>query len=417
VKIAVIGAGSTYTPELVDGIARLGLPVGELALMDPDPDRLEIVAGLARRILARDGSPCTVTTTGDVAPAAAGAAAVLLQLRVGGPAARERDETWPLACGCIGQETTGAGGLAKAMRTVPVVRGIAETVRSVNPDAWIVNFTNPVGIVTRALLDDGHRAIGLCNVAIGLQRLIAGLLDAEPDDEELNHVGINHLSWETGVSVAGRPVLPRLLAEFGNQLTAEVELPIEMLRRDGVIPSYYLRYFYEHDALVRAAAAEPSRASAVAEIERELLELYADPALDRKPELLTRRGGAYYSEAAIALLRSLLGDGEPARHVVNTRNDGILPFLPDDAVIEVSAMVSASGAVPIPVGEVPPLAGGLIAHTAAYEVLALDAARQGGRDRVARALLAHPLIGQLEHADALTELLLTENAPWLEPAR
>jgi 6-phospho-beta-glucosidase len=417
VKIAVIGAGSTYTPELVDGIGRLGLPVGELALMDPAADRLEIVAGLARRILARDGSSCTVTTTGDVTTAADGAAAVLLQLRVGGQAARERDETWPLSCGCIGQETTGAGGLAKAMRTVPVVRGIAETVRSVSPDGWIVNFTNPVGIVTRALLDDGHRALGLCNVAIGLQRLIAGLLDAAPDDVELNHVGLNHLNWETGVSVAGRPVLPRLLAEFGEQLTAEVELPIEVMRRDGVIPSYYLRYFYEHDALVRAAAAGPSRASAVAGIERELLELYADPALDSKPELLTRRGGAYYSEAAIALLRSLLGDQPPARHVVNTRNDGTLPFLPADAVIEVSAMVSASGAVPVPVGEVPPLAGGLIAHTAAYEVLALDAARHGGRDRVARALLAHPLIGQFEHADALTDLLLAENAPWLEPAR
>lgn len=416
-KIAVIGAGSTYTPELVDGIARLGLPVDELALMDPATDRLEVVAGLGRRILARTGSACTVTTTDDVVTAAAGASAVLLQLRVGGQAARQRDETWPLSCGCIGQETTGAGGLAKAMRTVPVIREIAEKVRTVSPDAWIVNFTNPVGIVTRALLDDGHRAIGLCNVAIGLQRLIAGLLGTEPDTVELNHVGLNHLSWETGVSVGGRPVLSRLLSEFGEQLVAEVELPIELMRRDGVIPSYYLRYFYEHDALVRAAATGPGRAATVAEIERELLELYADPALDRKPELLSRRGGAYYSEAAVTLLRSLLGDSEPARHVVNTRNDGTLPSLPDDAVIEVSAMVNASGAVPIPVGEVPPLAGGLIAHTAAYELLALDAARLGGRDRVARALLAHPLVGQLENADALTELLFAENAPWLEPTR
>jgi 6-phospho-beta-glucosidase len=417
VKIAVIGAGSTYTPELVDGVGRLGFPVDELALMDPATDRLNIVAGLARRILARTGSPCTVTTTNDVATAAEGAAAVLLQLRVGGQAARERDETWPLACGCIGQETTGAGGLAKAMRTVPVVRRIAETVRTVSPHAWIVNFTNPVGIVTRALLDDGHRALGLCNVAIGLQRLIAGLLDADPEAVELNHVGLNHLSWETGVEIAGRQVLPRLLAEFGDQLVAEVELPIELMRRDGVIPSYYLRYFYEHDALVRAAATRPSRASAVAGIERELLELYADPALDRKPELLASRGGAYYSEAAIALLKSLLGDSPAARHVVNTRNGLTLPFLPEDAVIEVPAMVSASGAVPVPVGEVPPLAGGLIAHTAAYELLALDAARHGGHDRVARALLAHPLIGQLEQADTLAGLLLAENASWLEPSR
>jgi 6-phospho-beta-glucosidase len=338
-------------------------------------------------------------------------------LRVGGQAARARDETWPLSCGCIGQETTGAGGLAKAMRTVPVVREIADRVRAASPDAWIVNFTNPVGIVTRALLDDGHRAIGLCNVAIGLQRLIAGLLDAEPDAVELTHVGLNHLSWETGVALDGAPMLPTLLGEFGEQLAAEVELPLELLRREGTIPSYYLRYFYEHDLLVREGLAGATRASAVAKIENELLELYADPALDHKPELLAQRGGAYYSEAAIALLRSLLWDPEPARHVVNLRNEGILPFLAPEAVIEVSAMVGRSGAIPIPVGHVPPLAAGLIAHTAAYEMLALEAARIGGHDRVSRALLAHPLVGQLDRAEALTELLLTENATWLGTAR
>lgn len=413
----MIGGASTYTPELVDGIGRLGLPVDELVLVDPAVDRLQVVAGLSRRILARTGSGCTVITTDDVDEAAAGAAAVLLQLRVGGQAARDRDETWPLSCGCIGQETTGAGGLAKAMRTVPVVREIADRVRAASPGAWIVNFTNPVGIVTRALLDDGHRAIGLCNVAIGLQRLIAGLLGAEPETVELNHVGLNHLSWETGVAVSGDPVLQRLLSEFGEELAADVELPVDLLRREGTIPSYYLRYFYEHDVLVREGLASPTRASAVAKIESELLGLYADPALDRKPELLTQRGGAYYSEAAVALLRSLLWDAGPARHVVNTRNAGILPFLPDDAVIEVSAMVDRTGATPIPVGEVPPLAAGLIAHTAAYEVLALDAARHGDRDRVSRALLAHPLVGQLDRADALTDLLLAENAIWLEHAR
>lgn len=416
-RIAVIGGGSTYTPELVDGIGRLGLPVDELALMDPDGGRLEVVAGLGRRILRRLGHPCVITETPDVATAARDADAVLLQLRIGGQAARARDEAWPLDCGCIGQETTGAGGLAKAMRTVPVVREIADRVREVAPGAWIVDFTNPVGIVTRALLDDGHRAIGLCNVAIGLQRLIAGLLDAEPDDVELNHIGLNHLSWETGVSLAGRPVLPRLLDEFGPQLADDVELPLALLRREGLIPSYYLRYYYEHDALVRAARGSESRAREVARIERELLELYAHPELDRKPDLLTQRGGAYYSEAAVALLRSLLGVAPPARHVVNTRNAGTLPFLPDDAVIEVSALVGPEGAAPIPVGEVPPLVGGLIGHVAAYETLALDAARSGGRDRVARALLAHPLVGQLDRADALADRLLAENDAWLGTTR
>ena len=188
-KLAVIGGGSTYTPELVDGIGRMAdrLDVGELVLMDPSVERLELVGGVSRRILAHLDHPGRVTTTTDVAAAVADADAVLLQLRVGGQATRDADETWPLECGCVGQETTGAGGLAKALRTVPVVLDIAEQVRASNPDAWIVDFTNPVGIVTRALLQEGHRAIGLCNVAIGFQRRFAAMLDVDPERVELDH--------------------------------------------------------------------------------------------------------------------------------------------------------------------------------------------------------------------------------------
>lgn len=416
-KIAIVGGASTYTPEFVDGLARLALPVTELALTDPDGERLAIVAEFCRRILSSAGSACRVTTTSSLEEAAVGAVAVLLQLRVGGQAARHRDETWPLECGCIGQETTGAGGLAKALRTVPVVLGIAERVRQINPSAWIVNFTNPVGIVTRALLDEGHRAIGLCNVAIGLQRFIADLLEVSPAAVELNHVGLNHLSWETDVSVAGESVLTGLLDDFGPELEAEIELPLTLLRSERFLPSYYLRFFYQHDELVRAGRQHPTRASAVAVIERELLELYADPTLNTKPAKLTERGGAYYSEAAVALLAALLGEAEPSRQVVNLRNGGVLPFLSDDAVIEVSALVGPSGPTAIGVGTVPPLVAGLIVHVSAYEELALDAARHGGRDRVLRALLAHPLVSQLDRAEALTDRLLTENAAWLGWAR
>ncbi|MBX3099910.1 MAG: 6-phospho-beta-glucosidase [Salinibacterium sp.] len=412
-KIAIVGGASTYTPEFVDGLARLELPVSELALTDPDGERLAIVAEFCRRILARAGSNCRITTTPSLEEAVTDATAVLLQLRVGGQAARHRDETWPLECGCIGQETTGAGGLAKAMRTVPVILGIAQRVRNINPQAWIVNFTNPVGIVTRALVDDGHRAIGLCNVAIGLQRFVAGLLQVSPAAVELNHVGLNHLSWETDVSVSGESVLDDLLTKFGTELAEEIELPISLLRSERFLPSYYLRFFYQHDQLVRAGHEQPTRASAVAVIERELLELYADPALDVKPEKLTQRGGAYYSEAAVALLGALLGEDAPSRQVVNVRNGGILPFLSDSAVIEVSALVGPAGPTALEVGPVPPLVAGLIAHTSAYEELALDAARHGGRDRVVRALLAHPLVGQLDSADALADRLIAENASWL----
>ncbi|MFG2207628.1 6-phospho-beta-glucosidase [Streptomyces sp. NPDC048638] len=409
-KLAVVGGGSTYTPELIDGFARLrdALPVSELVLIDPAGERLELVGGLARRIFARQGHPGRITWTGDLDAGVDGADAVLLQLRVGGQAARNQDETWPLECGCVGQETTGAGGLAKALRTVPVVLDIAERVRRRNPDAWIVDFTNPVGIVTRALLGHGHKAVGLCNVAIGFQRKFAKLLGVRPGDVELEHVGLNHLTWERAVRVGGTDVLPELLAKHGDAVAADLRMPRSLLDRLGVVPSYYLRYFYQHDEVVREMRTKPSRAAEVAAIERQLLDLYADPALDEKPELLGKRGGAYYSEAAVALTSSLLGDTGDVQ-IVNARNDGTLPFLPDDAVIEVPATVGGAGAAPVPLRPLEPLYSGLIAQVTAYEQLALEAALKGGRDRVFAALLSHPLIGQYTAAERLTDELIAHN--------
>ncbi|MFD1930373.1 6-phospho-beta-glucosidase [Nonomuraea mangrovi] len=416
-KLAVVGGGSTYTPELIDGFARLRdeLPLTEIALVDPHASRLELVAGVSRRMLARAGHPAEVVATSSVEEGVAGAQAVLFQLRVGGQAAREVDETLPLRCGCVGQETTGAGGLAKALRTVPVVLELAERVREHAPEAWIVDFTNPVGIVTRALLDAGHRAIGLCNVAIGFQRRFAAHLGLAPAQVSLGHVGLNHLTWERSVLVDGVDVLPKLIAEHGQELADDIGLPVELVRRLGVVPSYYLRYFYAHDLVVEEQRAKPSRAAEVAAMEAELLGLYADPTVDTKPELLERRGGAFYSEAAVALIASLLGDRRDAQ-VVNVRNAGTLPFLPDEAVIEVPATIGAAGAVPLPMPAVEPLYAGLIANVSAYESLALDAALRGGEERVRNALLAHPLIGQEAVAGELTRLLLEANRahlPWV----
>ncbi|MGW0993580.1 6-phospho-beta-glucosidase [Streptomyces sp. NPDC002523] len=413
-KLTVVGGGSTYTPELIDGFARLRdtLPVEELVLVDPAAERLELVGGLARRIFARQQHPGRIVTTSDLDAGVDGADAVLLQLRVGGQAAREQDETWPLECGCVGQETTGAGGLAKALRTVPVVLDIAERVRRTNPRAWIIDFTNPVGIVTRALLQAGHRAVGLCNVAIGLQRKFAALLGTDPGDVHLDHVGLNHLTWETGVRLGGPEganVLPKLLAEHGDAIADDLRLPRALLDRLGVVPSYYLRYFYAHDEVVRELRTKPSRAAEVAAMERELLTMYGDPALDEKPALLAKRGGAFYSEAAVDLAAALLGGSGSPYQVVNTLNKGTLPFLPDDAVIEVQAAVGHTGAVPLPVPELDPLYAGLVANVTAYEDLALEAALRGGRDRVFKALLAHPLIGQYAYADTLTDRLIAHN--------
>jgi 6-phospho-beta-glucosidase len=409
-KVAVVGGGSTYTPELVDGFARLQhlLPVEELVLTDPNQERLDVVAGVAERILAKQGHPGHLVRTTDLDQALDGASVVLLQLRVGGQDARNVDETLPLECGCVGQETTGAGGLAKALRTVPVVLDIAERVRTRADDkAWIVDFTNPVGIVTRALLDAGHRAVGLCNVAIGNQRRVAEHLAVDPSRVDLDHVGLNHLTWTRRVLVDGVDVLPDLL-ERGSELLTSSGLPLDLVRRLGVWPSYYLRYYYAHDAVVAEQKTAPSRAAEVAAIERQLLDLYADPALEEKPALLEQRGGAYYSEAAVNLVASLVADRGDVQ-VVNLRNDGTLPFLDDSAVIEVPARVGGTGVTAEPVERLDPLFAGLVAHVSAYEHLALEAAVQGGRDLVYRALLAHPLIGQHDLAARLTDLLLDAN--------
>jgi 6-phospho-beta-glucosidase len=413
VKLAVIGGGSTYTPELADGLGRLAPQVTELVLVDPDEARLAATGPVSARIMRALGHPGTVRWTTDAADGLDGAAAVLIQLRVGGQAARARDETWPLGFCCVGQETTGAGGLAKALRTVPLVLRIAELARQrAAPGAWLIDFTNPVGIVTRALLDAGHRAVGLCNVAIGLQRYLAGLLGVAPEAVSLDHVGLNHLTWERAVWVNGEDRLPGLLGGHLQEIADRVDLPPSILSDYGVIPSYYLRYFYQHDAVTAGQRTAETRAAAVAAIEEELLRLYADPALDTKPELLGRRGGAFYSEAAVALLASLLS-GAGDVQVVNVRNGGTFSFLPDEAVIEVPAAIGPAGPVPEPAAPLPPLLRGLTGHVSAYEEVAVDAARRGGRDRVVSALLAHPLIGQYDLAEPMADRLIAENQAFL----
>ena len=412
-KLAVIGGGSTYTPELVAGLARERerLDLRELVLHDIDPERREVVGGLAGRMLDAAGYDGRLSVTDDLERALDGASFVLVQLRVGGQAARLTDETIPLACGCIGQETTGAGVLGKALRTVPVVLEIAGRVRELAADdAWIVDFTNPVGIVVRGLLDEGHRAVGLCNVAIGFQRSLAQLLGVEPDRVLVDQVGLNHLTWVRRVLLDGNDVLPSLIDEHGDELAEHVDLPKSLLERLGAIPSYYLHYFYFHDRELEEQKTGTPRAQVVAEIERELLELYRDPSLTTKPKLLEKRGGAYYSEAATQLVSSLAsGDGDI--QVVDVRNGDTLAGLAEDDAVEVPARIESTGPVPLPQPALAPELLGLVQHVAAYERLAARAAVTGDRELVHKALLAHPLIGQEPQADELTERLLAAEVP------
>jgi 6-phospho-beta-glucosidase len=404
VKVAVVGGGSTYTPELVSGLS--GLAVDELVLQDIDPERLEVVGGLAQRMLRRVEYGGELLLTDDLQRAVDGADFVLVQIRVGGQAARLQDETIPLACGCIGQETTGAGGFAKAMRTVPVVLEIAEQVRARAADgAWIVDFTNPVGIVTRALLDAGHRAVGLCNVAIGSQRSIAARVGVEAERIVVDQVGLNHLTWIRAVLLDGRDILPELLANHVEELAESVRLPTELLLELGAIPSYYLHYFYAHDAVLREQLDGVPRAATVAEIERELLEMYRDPTLAEKPKLLEQRGGAFYSEAAVGLVRSL-SSGDGAIHEVDLRNEGTLGGLADDDVVEVPARVGHNEIVPLDQRPLAPELLGLVQHVAAYERLTAQAAVSGDPVDAKKALLTHPLIGQYELTETLLEPLL-----------
>jgi 6-phospho-beta-glucosidase len=407
-KLAVIGAGSTYTPELVSGLIRERerVGVGELVLHDIDSERLDVVGGLSRRILEAQGFAGALELTGELDRALDGADAVLIQIRVGGQAARLRDETIPAACGCVGQETTGAGGLAKAMRTVPVVLEIAQRARQLaSDDAWIIDFTNPVGIVTRALLDGGHRAIGLCNVAINFQRQIASHLGLPPERVFVDQVGLNHLTWIRAVWVDGRDVLPDVIGGFGDALAHEIGLPRSLIETLRAIPSYYLRYFYAEREVVQEQKMTKPRARRVAEIERTLLDMYRDPSLTEKPALLDQRGGAFYSEAAIQLVASLLADTGDTQ-VVDVRNLGTLFGLSDDDVVELPARIGRGGAVPVAQRPLAPELLGLVQHVAAYERLAAAAAASGDHEAARLALLAHPLVREYRLACTLSERML-----------
>ncbi|MEY3472300.1 MAG: hypothetical protein RLY63_975, partial [Chloroflexota bacterium] len=354
-KISIIGAGSTYTPELIEGVAegRLGAPIDELLFMDVDAERLQILGALARRMFDRAGWPGRLTLTTSRAEALDGVDACLLQFRIGGSAARVLDESIPLTHGVIGQETVGPGGWASALRTIPPALEIAEELARRSPKAWLLDFANPVSIVSQALISEGHRAVGLCNVAIGVQRIASAHLGVEPQRVEVESAGLNHAAWYRDIRVDGVSKFESLLLNANAELAEFAKVPGEELQRERAVPSYYLRYYRETESVLAEQRASGTRGGEVARIESELLNMFKDPQLDRKPELLERRGGAYYSTAALDLIAALTGV-RPARLVVNVRNRGAIPDLPSDLVIEALSDVSADGARPI---RIPPLGG------------------------------------------------------------
>jgi 6-phospho-beta-glucosidase len=407
-NITVIGGGSTYTPELVEGfiIHRDTLPVRRLTLMDIAPERLELVGGLARRML--DGTGIEVALTTDRDAAIEGADFVLTQFRVGGMAARAQDEHIPLKYGVIGQETTGPGGFAKALRTVPQVLDIARTMERRAPDAFLINFTNPSGLVTEAVLRHSRvRAMGLCNVPINMLHNVADWLGAAPSRVTLDYVGLNHLSFARTVYLDGKDVTRQVL-DWGNKTFDPT-----WLKAIGMIPNYYLKYYVHHNhAIEETLRAEETRAEYLMKVEAELLQMYSDPKLRTKPELLNQRGGARYSTAAVSLIGAIANNLKEV-HIVNVRNGQALPDLPEESVVEVPSVIDAHGAAPQSMGHMPPQIRGLIQAVKAYEELTVQAAISGDLDTARLALMAHPLVPSWDTACALLNDILEANQQYL----
>jgi 6-phospho-beta-glucosidase len=424
-KIAVIGGGSTYTPELVNGLlARAeGLSLKELWLMDINPERLEIVGGFAQRMVKAKGDPFTVTLTTRQRAAITGAAYVTTQLRVGMMAARRGDEYLGQRHGLIGQETTGVGGMAKALRTIPIILSIANDIRAVAPGALLANFTNPAGLVTEALnrYAPDVSMVGVCNVGLTTKmEILEGLEKStgrriEDHRASLNTLGLNHLTWHRGFTVDGEEMWPQVFAGYlaEVQKQPDPDWDVRTLQTLGMIPNYYLQYFYYTDKKLAAQRRwPPSRAEEVMTIERDLLRDYANPALTEPPRDLMKRGGAYYSTLATQLINSHRNNlGEV--HVVNVRNNGAVSAWPADWVLELPARVDAQGLHPLPTNPLPAACFGLIAQVKMYELLTVEAAVHGDRQAAYQALLTHPLGPEADRVQAVLDDMLETNRQWL----
>lgn len=427
IKLAIIGGGSSYTPELVDGIIKRAreLPITDIWFVDTEAGRekLDIITQLSKRMVAEAKLNINIQSTTDRRKAIAGAQFVMTQFRVGGLPARARDEQIPLKYNVIGQETTGPGGFAKALRTIPVILGICRDIEELAPDAWLINFTNPAGMVTEAVLK--HTAVkvmGLCNVPINMHYSIARMLDSKPEETYLEFAGLNHMVWVHRVSVSGKDRTEEVLTKLGEGASlnmnniAEEPWDPDFLKALGAIPCPYHRYFYMKNAMLEeeqeSAKTIGTRAEQVIKTEEELFKLYADPKLRHKPEQLEKRGGAYYSEVSLDLLDAIWNNRK-AINVVNTRNNGAIQGLPDDAVVEINAVIDADGAHAITFGAMPPQLNGLMQSVKTYEALAIEAAVAGDYNKALAALANNPLIPDMTTAKNILDDILDQNAQYL----
>lgn len=408
ITVAVIGSGSTYCPELVDGFlkAKDSLKLKKISFMDIDERKRTIVGDLCVRMLKNAGCDCEVVFTDDLDTALQGADFVITQIRVGKLPCRHLDESIPKKYDLIGQETTGIGGFFKAQRTIPVIKHICDRIEAICPDAWLINFTNPSGIITEFVLNNTNvKNIGLCNVPIDM---IDDVKEITGDDSKITYVGLNHLSWITSIKKDGKELLPGLIESgFSPKVMANIKddgFSMDCLKTIQAIPSSYLQYYYCREAkLQHQRESDKTRAQVCMEIEEQLLEIYQNKEIVTKPALLDKRGGHKYSLAAVSLVDSIANDKRDV-HVVNIKNNGTLPFMADDDIVEIAAVIGSDGATPVPVTE--PINDhiiGLMRVVKTYEKYAVEAAITGSDEAALNGLLVHPLVGDWEKAQKCFE--------------
>ncbi|MBE7120732.1 6-phospho-beta-glucosidase [Bacillus cereus] len=429
IKIATIGGGSSYTPELIEGFIKRydELPVREIWLVDIEEgkEKLEIVGALARRMVEKAGVPMEIHLTLDRRQALQNADFVTTQMRVGLLDARVKDERIPLQLGLIGQETNGAGGLFKALRTIPVLLEIAEEMQELCPNAWLINFTNPAGMVTEALLrySKHKKVIGVCNVPFNMHMSISKMLGVEMGRVHIDFAGLNHMVFGTHVYVDDQEVTEKVLEMLGNpeiQMTMKNIAPLpwnpRFLKSLGVVPCPYHRYYYKTknilDEELEAFKSGKTRAEIVKKLEGDLFDLYKDEKLDIKPPQLEQRGGAYYSDAACNVISSIYNDKKDIQ-VLNVQNKGSITEIDYDSAVEVSCIVTKNGPVPITMGKLPVQVQGLIQQIKSFERVGAEAAVTGSYDKALLALSINPLIPSDDLAEAVLQELLKAHKEYL----
>ena len=427
-KVAIIGGGSSYTPEIIEGMINRydSFPVTEIVLVDIEAgkEKLEIIGNLAKRMIEKAGKPIHLSWTLDRKKALTNADFVSTQIRVGGLKAREKDERIPLSHGFIGQETNGAGGIFKAFRTIPVLMDIAKDIQELCPNAWMINFTNPAGIVTEALMKHSahKKVIGVCNIPYNMRHSVAEILNAEPNDVKIEFVGMNHFVFGQKVTVKGIDRTEEVLEKLRDSLDYSPANIVSLgwsktfIESMKLLPNpYHEYYFHTKEVLakdIKAYEEHGTRAEVVQKLEDSLFELYKDPELRDKPKELEKRGGAFYSDVACSLMDSIYNNKEDIQ-TVNTLNNGAIPDLPADAVIEVNSVITKDGPKPIAVGKLPSAVKGIILQMKNFEELVVQAAISGNYQDAYLAFVANPLLADEKQSKVILDEMLIAHQQYL----